>query len=552
MTHLSVRDLSVVFRDAAGAEVPAVRGVSFDLARGETLGIVGESGSGKSTVARSLLGFARPGARFAAGSVHLGETSVLDLAPSEMRAFRGARAAMVPQNPLSSLTPHMTNGAQLAELVRLHGGLKGHQAKARALDLMAATGMPEPKALYDRYPHEISGGQRQRLVIAAALVARPDLIVLDEPTTALDKTVEAKVLDLVRQVQQDLGATLVYVSHDLNVISAMCQRVLVMKSGEILEDGPTAQVFDQPRTAYARRLIDAIPRLGAEPRQAGRQPKAGSLLQVNGIGFDYRRPRGLLRRPQTGRRAVDGVSFTLHQGETLGIVGESGSGKSTLAGILAGIYAGYQGEIRLGAEAVTGPARTRSKDLRRRIQMVFQDPLSSLNPAQTIEEILTRPLRHYFNLTQAEARSQAIEVLAQMELGGEVLSRRPRQLSGGQQQRIAIARALTAKPDVMLLDEITSALDVTIQAEVLALLHRLQAARGIGMILISHDLAVVAQVSDRVLVLEHGLVRDFDTCARVFSAPTHPYTARLLAAYRRAEAPQTPPLPARELAKATL
>lgn len=531
MPHVEVSDLRVLFRNAAGQDVAAVERIGFALERGETLGIVGESGSGKSTVARALLGFARPGARFDAGRVRVGGQDVLALPHAELQALRGAKAVMVPQNPLSSLTPHRTNGAQLTELIARHGDLRGTVARNRALDLMAATGLPEPKQLFDRYPHEISGGQRQRLVIASALVAEPELIVLDEPTTALDKTVEARVLDLVSRVQAELNATLIYVSHDLNVISKLCQRVLVMKDGEEVESGSTETVFNAPQNAYTRDLVAAIPRLDARSVR----PLAGAhapALQVDGLRFAYAPAKRLLARRRAGPTVVDDVSFAIAPGETLGVLGESGSGKSTMASVMAGALPGFSGRVLLGETEVKGAARARSLDLRRRIQMVFQDPLSSLNPTHTVEQTLTRPAMRYFGLNRTQARDKAAAMLADMDLGPDFLERWPRQLSGGQQQRIAIARALIAEPEVLICDEVTSALDVTIQAQVLRLLARLQAQFGLAIVFISHDLAVVAQVSDQILVLERGQVRDHGARDTVLDRPSHPYTQRLLAAYR--------------------
>lgn len=528
MAHVSVQNLSVLFR-SNGQDVAAVEDLSFTLQRGDTLGIVGESGSGKSTVARALLGFARPGARFAQGSVQVGETDVLGLGADALRSYRGGRAAMVPQNPLSSLTPHMTVGAQLVELIGLHAGETGTVAKDRALSLMEETNLPEPMALFDRYPHEISGGQRQRVVIASALVARPELIVLDEPTTALDKSVEARVLDLVRRVQQDLGATLIYVSHDLNVIANMCARVLVMRSARVVEEGETGQVFHAPEAAYTRDLVQAIPNLRS--RQPA-MPDVGSapVLKAEGVDFGYRAP-GLFRK--SAPLALKSVSLNLFAGQTLGVVGESGSGKSTLASLIAGALSGHSGQIILDdGTPLSGFAKTRSKTARRRVQMVFQDPLSSLNPAQSVEDIITRPLRLYFGKTLAEAREAALGLLAEMDLGPEFLHRKPRQLSGGQQQRIALARALAAEPDVLLCDEITSALDVTIQAQVLDLLKRLQASRGLSCLFITHDLAVVSQVAHTLLVLEKGEIRDFGDTGTVLAAPQSTYTQGLLTAYR--------------------
>lgn len=534
MAHVAVNDLQVVFRNALGRDVPAVETVSFALERGETLGIVGESGSGKSTVARALLGYTRPGARIARGTVTVGDLDVLALSPAAVQNYRGGKAVMVPQNPLSSLTPHRTNGDQLCELIVRHGRLTGKAAREKALGLMADTGLPDPERIYARYPHEISGGQRQRLVIAAALVARPELIVLDEPTTALDKTVEARVLDLIEKVQRDLNATLIYVSHDLNVISALCRRVLVMRSGRVVEQGPTAQIFDTPRHSYTRELVAAIPRLdGASDRPPPRGNPA--VLQVDTLSFNYRAPMRFLRARQPQSPALDGVSFSIAPGETLGVLGESGSGKSTMASLIAGALSGHTGTIHLGDAALDGPARERPQEARRRVQMVFQDPLSSLNPSHSVEQTLTRPLMRYFGIARTAARDKAVALLADLELGPEFLDRWPRQLSGGQQQRIAIARALAADPDVLICDEVTSALDVTIQAQVVDLLGRLQTKRGLAMLFISHDLAVVAKVSDRILVLEQGKVRDHGTRDRVLTMPSHPYTQRLLGAYRRAE-----------------
>ena len=530
MAHIDVSNLRIVYRSGAGEETAAVEDVSFALHRGETLGIVGESGSGKSTVARALLGYARPGARFDKGQIRMGETDVLALSAVELRRFRGSRAAMVPQNPLSSLTPHMTIGAQLVELIGLHAGETGAAAKASALDVMAETNLPHPPTLFDRYPHEISGGQRQRVVIAAALVARPELIVLDEPTTALDKTVEVRVLDLVRHVQEQLDATLIYVSHDLHVIGAMCARTLVMRNGRVVEEGPTTRIFEAPTSDYTRNLVRAIPQLSSTGRVAATQK--APVLKVRNLDFGYASPGRLFGRRAPAALALEDVAFDLVAGQTVGVVGESGSGKSTLASLIAGAVAGHDGSITLGDGSVLkGLAKGRTKSHRQRVQMVFQDPLSSLNPAHTIEEILTRPLRLYFGHSAAAARDRAVSLLAELDLGTQFLSRRPRQLSGGQQQRVALARALAAEPDILLCDEITSALDVTIQAQVLALLLRLQDERGLACLFISHDLAVVSEVSHRILVLESGHVRDYDRTAAVISTPKSAYTAKLLSAH---------------------
>jgi len=525
--HVTVDGLSIVFTNEAGQDVRAIDNLSVSLPRGGTLGVVGESGSGKSTLARALLGFKRPGARFAAGRVQVGGTDVLSLTGQTLRTYRGARAALVPQNPLSSLTPHLTVGAQLAELTRLHMKVGRKAARARALELMRATDLPQPETLYDRYPHEISGGQRQRVVIAAALAGRPELIVLDEPTTALDKTVEARVLSLVERVHRELDATLVYVSHDLNVIARMCRTVLIMREGRMVETGDREEIFRQPRTAYARTLIAALPSLArrSPPRPAARE----RLLVVDGLRFAYGRRRPLGSSGAT-RRVVDDVSFSIGPGETLGLVGESGSGKSTIAALIAGILARHEGRMVLGDTIVTGAARRRPKELRRRIQLVFQDPLSSLNPSHRVGDIVMRPLQLYFGVSRAEARARTAELFASLELSEALLDRTPPELSGGQQQRVALGRALAANPEVLLCDEITSALDVTVQSRVLKILRERQAALGFACVFISHDLAVVADMSTKLLILKDGAVQDYGPREEVLADPS-PYARRLLSAF---------------------
>ena len=538
MHHIDVADLSITFKVGVNQDMKALDAVSFSLERGKTLGIVGESGSGKSTLARALLGYMRPGARLAGGRVQVGDTDVFKLEHSELLAFRGGRVAMVPQNPLSSLTPHMTVGEQLTELVTVHGSKASWDAKERVRSLMDATGLPSPEQLARRYPHELSGGQRQRVVIASALAANPELIILDEPTTALDKTVETRVLELITNIRHRSNTTLVYVSHDLNVIARMCERVLVLRGGLIVEEGTVDQIFRHPKTDYTSTLIRAMPKLEVKTAQAREtESKVGdnTLLSVRDLHFAYKTTGGLFDRRRFASLAVDDVSFSVAAGKTLGIVGESGSGKSTIAGLIAGSLFGHEGEILLRDQPLAGQAKRRDKELRRGIQMIFQDPLSSLNPSQTIGEILTRPLVLYFGMSRPAAYDEAKRLLTDLELPLAHLDRRPRMLSGGQQQRVAIARALAAKPDVVICDEITSALDVTIQALVLQLLKRLQADYGMAYLFISHDLAVVADMSDDMLVLEQGQLRDYGSTRDVIENPSSPYTRRLLDAFRHGQ-----------------
>lgn len=532
--HVQIEHLQVRYRTGPDTHHTAIDDVSVSIGRGETVGIVGESGCGKSTLARTLLGYTRPGAWVAGGRVRIDGASIFEFSPDSLRRFRGRTAAMVPQNPLSSLTPHLTVGAHLTELIGLHGKASGAGIRARALELMAEMGLPQPDALFNRYPHEISGGQRQRVVIAAALVAEPPLVVLDEPTTALDKTVEAQVLDLVAGLQRRHGTTLIYVSHDLNVVRRMCRRVLVMHSGKILEDGNIDDVFHRPATDYSRSLVAAIPKLvGSRPPVAAAAVRP--RLVVKDLSFRYGGKQGPLGR-LFGRRntlppTLDRIDLAIAPGQTLGIVGESGSGKSTLAALIAGLLSGHEGKITLDGAPLAGPAARRDPNLRRKVQLIFQDPLSSLNPRHSVGDLIARPLQMYRGMTRAQARDRSVELLADLDLPASILARMPRQLSGGQQQRVAIARAFAAEPELVLCDEITSALDVTVQAQVLALMQRLQRERGTSYLFISHDLPVVAQMSDRIMVLERGEIRDHADTAVILESPTSDYTRRLLGAF---------------------
>jgi peptide/nickel transport system ATP-binding protein len=534
VTVLEARGVNVTYRRADGGAMRAVIDASLTLAAGESLGIVGESGSGKSTLARALMGYCRPGGTITSGDIRLEGRDIRALERDEARALRGGRIAFVPQNPLASLTPHMRVGAQVAEAVRIHRGCDAREARRATLELFEATRLPDPAGLFERFPHELSGGQRQRVVISAALAGSPRLVILDEPTTALDKTTEAQVLDLVQSLRARLGAALIYVSHDLHVISAMCERVLVMLRGEVVEDGPTPRVYREPRHAYTRRLIAAVPRLdhpGAQPsRAAGPAP----LLRLEDVGYAYpSRKRWFRREAAAGRPALQGLSLAIGRGETVGLVGESGSGKSTAAAIVAGLLAPQAGRLTYAGQSLAGLARDRTPELRRRIQIIFQDPLSSLNPRQRVDAILARPLALFHGLTGAAARARSLELLAQLQLEPELLDAYPRQLSGGQQQRVAIARAFAAGPDLIICDEITSALDVSVQAQVLSLLEGLQERSGTACLFISHDLGVIARVASRVVVLCDGVTREAGPTQSILQRPRDEYTRLLVAAARR-------------------
>lgn len=535
---LEVRGLDIGYRRSDGQVIGAVQGVEFTVQAGASLGIVGESGSGKSTVARALLGHCRAGGVITAGSVRIAGQDILQLDEAGRRQLRGRHIAFVPQNPLSSLTPHMRIGEQVDEAVRHLRGFDAVRARARTLELFEATNLPDPHAICARYPHELSGGQRQRVVIAAALAGDPGLLVLDEPTTALDKTTEVQVLELVRTLRHRFNTSLIYVSHDLGVISRMCDQVIVMHKGVVVEQGAATKIFGAPAHAYTQQLIAAIPRLDAEPppRAVVNEPDGTPpLLSADGLAFSYgaRRRSWFQRIKPAGREvkpALTKLSFSIARGETLGLVGESGSGKSTAASLVAGLMPPSGGVLNFDGQALAAKATGRSLALRRRIQIVFQDPLSSLNPRQRIATILERPLTMFTPLRGPALRERAQELMRAMHLDPALLECYPRQLSGGQQQRVAIARAFAAEPDLIICDEITSALDVSVQAQVLDLLLELQRKTGTAYLFISHDLGVIRRMADRLIVLRHGEVCEAGPTEQVFKSPTSEYTRLLLQA----------------------
>lgn len=539
MPLLDVRDLKVAYRNATtGEQSMAVDGVSFSLDRGETLGIVGESGCGKSSIARALMAYCRPGGEIAGGEILFDGHDILKFTEQEIRELRGSRMAMVPQDPLTSLTYHMRVGPQVDEISRIHQKLSAHAARLHTLKLFERTNLPHPEQTYQRFPHENSGGQRQRVVIAGALACEPDLLILDEPTTALDTTTEMQVLKLVKELRDRLGTALIYITHDLTLTDYMCENVLVMLDGKVVERGSSKKIFQAPSTAYAKMLVAAIPRIDAPAPSRTVIPETQSpLLQVKNLTYRYGR-RWTLNPFQAviqDEPAVDDVSFSVKKGETVGLVGESGSGKSTIASVLVGLMAPTTGQVSFDGKPIDTQDRKRAPDQRRRIQMIFQNPLSSLNPRQRVETILTRPMDIFFGMTGRTATDRAAELMEDMDLSPDLLRRFPRQLSGGQQQRIAIARAFAAKPDLLLCDEVTSALDVSVQAHVLALLKDMQMKTGTACLFISHDLGVVKQIADKVVVLQKGRVVETGVPSDVFASPKHDYTRRLLAAATRRE-----------------
>ena len=528
---LDVRDLRVRF-----ATKEVVRGVSFSIAPGEKLALVGESGSGKTITALSLLRLAGDAA-ITGQAVLRGQRDLLALTEREMRGVRGGDIAMVFQEPMTALNPLMTIGAQIAEVLMLKRGLTGAQCAKAAVELLAKTGIPEPARRANSFPHQLSGGQRQRAMIAMALASEPQLLLADEPTTALDVTVRGQILQLLSDLQRDNGMAVLLITHDLNLVRRFADRVAVMEQGVLVEQGRVADVFGQPQHAYTRRLIASQPRRDVAPADSA--PGTPPVVRTQGLRVVYPTPlpglRGWFRKGEFV--AVQGATLSLPAGETLGVVGESGSGKSTLAQAILGLLP-HTGELQVGGQAWQQPAMRNTpanQQLRRRVQVVFQDPFSSLSPRLTVEEIVGEGLRvHEPALGVAERRTRVEAILSEVGLTEaqfpRLLARYPHEFSGGQRQRLAIARALIVQPQVLVLDEPTSALDVTIQQQVLGLLQRLQKEKGLSYLLITHDVQVIRAMAHQVLVMKDGEVLESGSVDAVLDTPQHPYTRRLVVA----------------------
>ncbi|MET9252744.1 ABC transporter ATP-binding protein [Streptomyces sp. NPDC003717] len=598
---LEVRGLDVEFTAPDGAVTRAVRDVSFTLRRGETLAVVGESGSGKSTTALALLRMLPGTGRVTGGSVLLDGRDLAAAGEDELREVRGARIGMIFQDPMTALNPVLTAGAHLDEALRAHGTADRAARRARAVELLGLVGIPDPERRLADHPHQFSGGQRQRILIAMALAAEPDVLVADEPTTALDATVQDQILTLLGELNRTTGTALLLITHNMGVVARSCERVLVMYGGTVVEDGPTAEVLTRPRHPYTAGLLAAVPRLSSPSgtRLTGIPGSPPDLaLLTGGCAFAERcalveercrvktpplvasaargssadpavraacwpaaehpaplpaapaparvdRPRPgavvlaaeSLRKTYRGRgprgrsvTALDDVSLTLAAGETLGIVGESGSGKSTLARVLAHAHPSDGGTLRLDGADVTRPARRELHAVRRRVQLVFQDPYASLNPRMTVGEIVAEPL-HAFGIGDRAGRERRVgELLRLVGLDPAAADRRPRSFSGGQRQRIGIARALAPEPTVLICDEPVSALDVSVQAQIVGLLTDLQRDLGLALVFIAHDLAVVRQVSHRIAVMHRGRIVETGDADEVCERPADPYTRALLAA----------------------
>ena len=558
---LDIRNLRVEFPSRRGSLV-AVDDVSLAVEPGDILGVVGESGAGKSTVGNAVIGLLEPPGEMTAGEIHLAGRRIDDLEDAEKRKLRGKRIGMIFQDPLTSLNPLQTIEQQLVETIDLHLGTGEAAARRRAVDLLRQVGIPEPELRVKQHPHQFSGGMRQRVVIALALAAEPDVIIADEPTTALDVSIQAQILDLMRALCKEENVGMMIITHDMGVIADVTDRVAVMYRGRLVEHGATEQVLGRPEHPYTRSLISAVPRpdvklvrfplvtyiedAGETPRNldverhwlgqardfegAGGAAAGGPLISLESLHMRFTTRRSFLRRNRIYLDAVRDVSLDIHEGEVFGLVGESGSGKSTVARMICGLHAPVAGAIRFAGTELTALRREADLDpFRRQMQMIFQDPYSSLNPRMRVRDIVAEPIR-FHRLAEGREEVEAIvaDLLEQVGLGAGAATRYPHEFSGGQRQRISIARALATRPRFLICDEPTSALDVSIQAQVLNLLKDLQELLGLTMLFISHDLPVIRQMCDRVGVMQGGRLCEVRETEDLFEDPGHDYTRHLL------------------------
>ncbi|MEO1092692.1 MAG: ABC transporter ATP-binding protein [Pseudomonadota bacterium] len=521
---LAIEGLHVHFRTPDG-DVHAVRGVDLEVARGETVAVVGESGSGKSQIMMAVMGLLASNGR-AEGRVRFDGTDLLGLRAAALNRYRGSRLSMIFQEPMTSLDPLQTIETQIGDPLVFHRGLGRRAARDRVVELLELVGIPRPAERLESFPHELSGGQRQRVMIATALANEPDILIADEPTTALDVTIQAQILTLLQDLQRRFGMAILFITHDLGVVRHVADRVYVMQAGVVREQGPVARIFADPQHPYTRKLLDAEP----EGTKAPPPATAPVLFDARDLSVTFRLRRGWLGREDEPLRAVDGVSLAIREGQTIGVVGESGSGKSTLGRALLRLLPAEGAIVYLG-KPLTGLDGEAMRPLRRELQVVFQDPFGSLSPRLTVGEIVGEGLRvHAPDLDARERGRRVAAALEEVQLDPRLLRRFPHEFSGGQRQRIAIARALVLRPRFVLLDEPTSALDRTIQKQIVELLRDLQQRHGLTYLFISHDLAVVRAMADTVLVMQHGRIVEAGPAERIFSAPAEPYTRALLAA----------------------
>ncbi|RGP50817.1 ABC transporter ATP-binding protein [Rhodococcus erythropolis] len=516
---LSVTDLQIAY----GAE-PAVSGVSFTVGRGEVVAVVGESGSGKSTTAHAILGLLAGSGHVTGGTVEFEGEQIDSYSDRAWQRIRGARIGLVPQDPTTSLNPVTRIGDQVAEVLRIHGLADRRKARLDAVEVLERAGIDRPEIRARQYPHELSGGMRQRVLIGIALVANPALVIADEPTSALDVTVQRRILDHLDERIAESGAAVLLITHDLGVAADRADRILVMQGGRIVESGRTADILDNPRDEYTKKLLSSAPSLSSGPVVRPVRQDTSPLLTLTGITKHFNVGRG------SSITAVNEVSLTVPRGQTVSLVGESGSGKSTTARIVVRLEQADAGTMTFDGQDITKVKGSDLRELRRRIQLVYQNPYASLDPKLSVQDIVAEPLRAFKVGGRSQQQSRAAELLDQVALPEQFLSRKPAELSGGQRQRVAIARALALKPDLLVLDEPVSALDVSVQAQILALLDELQRELGLTYLFISHDLAVVRQISDVVGVMQAGRLLEIGTTTEIFDNPRNEYTRTLLEA----------------------
>jgi len=597
-----INNLTIGFQSQKGEQISILKNITTKINKGETVGIVGESGSGKSTLALAMMGYVKHGLFTISGQCMFHSNNLLEMENKELETIRGRKIAMIPQNAGQSLTPNLKIGYQIDEALKLHTDLKKEDRDKKISELLNKVRLPSPEIMAQRYPHELSGGQQQRVAVAMALAGNPELLLLDEPTTGLDVTTQAHVLELLNFIAKDTGTSMVYVSHDLGAIAQVSDRVIVMYSGEIVLDGPVRDILKNPIHPYTFGLLKSIPKLtlpGLPNSMSGSQPQPGSIktgcsfyercefsddyckinsptleyindlstyvrcfkhkellnqnelnsqtvksienkilkneiLDLSNVSISYAKQKfleQLFNKIEDSNPTVKDIDININKGETLALVGESGSGKSTILKSIAGLLKTKDGIIKFEKDKVlSNDLKERDHSFLRAIQLIFQNPDESLNPNHTVEEIISQPLRLYFGLKGQELKNKIVEVLEKVRLGEFYLTRYPRQLSGGEKQRVAVARAFAAKPDIILCDEVTSALDVSVQAAVLNLLQELKEDFGTTYIFVSHDLAVVRAISDRVAVLYQGRLCEIGPSKNVYKFPSHPYTEVLLGA----------------------
>jgi len=524
---LEIDRLKIEARNDNGDLLPIVNGVSFNVQPGEVVALIGESGSGKTTIALSVLGYTKPGLEFTGGEVRLNGQDILSMPPEEKRQLRGNRIAYLAQSAAATFNPALTIGEQVTESVILHGQMSQNEANQRAESLYRTLELPDPERLGRRYPHQVSGGQLQRLMAAMALCGKPDLLVLDEPTTALDVTTQIEVLKAFKAVIRQEGSAAIYVTHDISVVAQIADHITVLYAGTIREQGTAEQIINRPGQHYTRRLMAAVrptPEAGQGDELSGKHQRDVPALEVRNVAAGYGR-----RRDGTPSVMVLGnVNVTVERGHTVGVIGESGCGKSTLARVMSGLLPASEGEVLLDGESLQPDLKNRSRSELQKVQFVFQMADTALNPRHRIDHVIGRPLEFYFGLKGKKKRERIDELLHLVELSQEFAGRYPEELSGGQKQRVNLARALAASPEVLLCDEVISALDSIVGANVVELLKRLRRQTGVSFVFISHDLSTVASFADEIVVLYAGRVVEQGPTDRVLSPPYHPYTRLLI------------------------